>query len=192
MFGHVPLTFLNLSVLDRPAVDAEDLRGLLAVAKGRAGACEHGSLLGICEAWAPAGWERVAAEQGFALALNITGMAADRLLPPRRALPELAFRRVLDEAAARDLALLNGQAYGMPPEMFECICNLRLWHEDSFGYVGYAGGQAVTAAAAFPVAGTVYIALVATLPEAHGKGYAEAVMRQAIEQGCEQVDADEW
>jgi len=34
-----------------------------------------------------------------------------------------------------------------------------------------------------PVAGTIYVAFVATLPEAHGKGYAEAVMRHAIEQG---------
>jgi GNAT superfamily N-acetyltransferase len=57
-----------------------------------------------------------------------------------------------------------------------------LWHKDSFGYVGYAGEKAVTCAAAFPVLGTMYIALVATLPESHGKGYAEAVMRHAIEQ----------
>ena len=183
MFGHVPLPFFNLSIPDRPLADAEGLRGVLAVARERAGACEHGSMFGLCEVWAPEDWEQLAAKEGFAPAMNITGMAADRLLPPRRALPELAFRRVRDETTARDLAMINGQAYGMPPDLFECICNLHLWHEDSFGYVGYAGGRAVTAAAAFPVAGTMYIALVATLPEEHGKGYAEAVMREAIEQG---------
>jgi GNAT superfamily N-acetyltransferase len=68
-------------------------------------------------------------------------------------------------------------------ELFECICNLPLWREDSFGYVGYARGQAVTSAGTFPVAGTIYVAFVATLPEAHGKGYAEAVMRHAIDRG---------
>jgi GNAT superfamily N-acetyltransferase len=62
------------------------------------------------------------------------------------------------------------------------MCNLHLWHADSLGYVGYAGEKAVTSAAAFPVCGTMYIALVATVPESHGKGYAEAVMRHAIEQ----------
>jgi GNAT superfamily N-acetyltransferase len=62
------------------------------------------------------------------------------------------------------------------------MCNLHLWHADSFGYVGYAGEKAVTSAAAFPVRGTMYIAFVATVPEAHGKGYAEAVMRHVIEQ----------
>ena len=36
MFGHVPLPFFNLSVPDRPLVDAADLRLALAVAQDRA------------------------------------------------------------------------------------------------------------------------------------------------------------
>jgi ribosomal protein S18 acetylase RimI-like enzyme len=83
----------------------------------------------------------------------------------------------------RDLAELNAQAYHMPAEAFECIANMRLWHPDSYAYVGYLDGKPVSCAAALPVAGTVYIALVATLPEAQGKGYAETVMRQAVTQG---------
>lgn len=183
MFGHVPLPFLNMSTPECPLVSAEDLRGVLAIVQQRAAACEYDSLFALCEAWAPEDWRRVIAEAGFTVALNMTGMVADELLPPQRALPALEFRRVSDEGTARDLATINAQAYGLPMEMFECICNLHLWHEDSFGYVGYAGGRAVTSAATFPVAGTAYVALVATLPEEHGKGYADAVMRQAIEQG---------
>lgn len=182
MFAHVPLPFLNLSMPDCPLDHAEELRGALTVVTERAKTCEHASLLALCEAWAPAEWEQVALEAGFAMALNMTGMAADHLLPPRRALPELVFRRVSDETTARDLAMINAQAYGIPPDPFECLCNLHLWHEDSFGYVGYAGGKPVTSAAAFPVRGTMYIALVATVPEAHGNGYAQAVMRHTIEQ----------
>ena len=183
MFAHVPMSFLNLSIPDRPLEDAEDWRRALAVAKERAQACKYPSFVGLCEAWAPEGWERVAAEEGLALALHMTGMAADRLLPARRALPKLEFRRVLDETTARDLAMINAQAYQMPPAVFECLCNLHLWRSDSFGYVGYAGERAVTAASTFPVAGTLYVAFVATLPDAHGRGYAEAVMRQAIARG---------
>ena len=167
---------------DRPLPNAEALRGALDVVKARAKTCEWPSLLALCEPWAPAEWEQVALEEDFAMALNMTGMAADHLLPPRRALPELAFRRVSDETTARDLAMINAQAYGIRPDLFECLCNLYLWLADSFGYVGYAGEKAVTSAAAFPVNGTMYIALVATVPEAHGKGYAEAVMRHAIGQ----------
>src|ERR1043166_2807206 len=54
-----------------------------------------------------------------------------------------------DAAKAPDLAMINGHAYGMPLDLFECMCNLYLWHDDSFGYVGYAGGRAVATAAAF-------------------------------------------
>jgi GNAT superfamily N-acetyltransferase len=79
--------------------------------------------------------------------------------------------------------MINGQAYKMSLDLFECMCNLYLWHPDTFGYIGYAAGKAVTCAAVLPVAGTIYVAFVATLPEAHGKGYAEAVVRHAIEQG---------
>jgi hypothetical protein len=79
--------------------------------------------------------------------------------------------------------MINAQAYGMPAEMFECICNMNLWHTDSFGYVGYTNGRAMTSAATLPVAGTLYVAFVATLPECHGKGYAEAVMRHAMLEG---------
>ena len=182
MFAHVPLPFLNISTPDCPLATAEQLRDTLAVVRGRAKTCGHGSLLALCEPWLPDEWEQVAVEEGFAMALNMTGMAADHLLPPRRALPELAFRRVSDEKTARDLAMINAQAYGIPAELFECMCNLYLWHEDSFGYVGYAAGTAVTSAAAFSVGGTMYLAFVATVPESHGKGYAEAVMRHAIAQ----------
>jgi hypothetical protein len=55
----------------------------------------------------------------------------------------LEYRRVQDAATARDLAELNMQAYGLPLEMGECICNLHLWKEDSYGYVGYVDGQPV-------------------------------------------------
>ncbi len=187
-FGHVPLPFFNISTIDRPLADTADLRGLLALARKRADACEHGSLVTLCEAWAPDGWEAVVAESGWTPMMNMTGMEASELLPPRRAPPKLELRRVMDEATARDLATINAHAYGMPPELFECICNLHLWHEDSFGYVGYADGRAVSAAATFPADGTVYVALVSTLPDANGKGYAETVMRHAIAQGREAMN----
>jgi GNAT superfamily N-acetyltransferase len=98
-------------------------------------------------------------------------------------LAELDIVRVTSDALARDLATLNAHAYHMPVDGFECISNMRLWHSDSYGYVGYLDGKPVSCAAVFPVLGTVYVALVATSPEARGKGYAERVMRYAVTQG---------
>lgn len=182
IFGNVPMPFLNISIVERSAANGGEFRKALGVAVARAKAAPHPSLVALCEEWLPADWKEIAAEQGLAPMMNLTGMAVERLLPPRRALPNLKFVRVSNDAAARDLAMVNAQAYHMPAEMFECICNLHLWRSDSCGIVGYADGRAVTAAATFPVAATTYVALVATLPDEHGKGYAEAAMRKAIEE----------
>lgn len=183
MFGHVPLPFLNLSAIDQPKTDETSLRSALRRAKARMAGCAHGSMLCLAEEWVPEEWQRTMADEGLGYVMNLTGMATERMLPPRRPFPAMEIRRVTNLATATDLAMVNGAAYGMPDEMFGCICNMHLWHEDSFGFVGYVDGRAVTAAATFPVAGTVYVAFVATVPDQHGKGYADAVMRHAIEQG---------
>ncbi len=180
MFAHEPLSFLNVSVFDRPMREAGEFRAALALANARARACAHPTMLGLCTAWAPADWLDLAAAEGLAPALNMTGMAADALAPARRAPPALDYRLASDIATATDLAMINAHAYGMPTAESECLCNLHLWREQSFGVVGYADGRAVTCTAAFVMADMIYIALVATMPDAHGQGYAEAVMRRAI------------
>ena len=49
--------------------------------------------------------------------------------------------------------------------------------------MAYDHGGAVSTASSIPVGEVMYIALVATLPGQQGKGYAEAVLRQAVAQG---------
>ena len=66
--------------------------------------------------------------------VNLIGMAASERLLPRRASPTLELRRVLDEATARDCAVMP-TLKACCQKLFERICNLHLWHEDSFGYV---------------------------------------------------------
>ncbi len=178
MFANTPLSFLNISTPDQPATDETAFRHLLALAKTRAAACPHDSLLALCEPWVPAGWQSLAAAEGFAPIMDLTGMDVEDLLPPRRPEPNLDFCLVTNDATAQALATINAHAYGMPPELFECMFNMHLWHADSAGVVGYQDGRPVTCAASFPAAGTVYVALVATMPDAHGKGYAEAAMRR--------------
>jgi GNAT superfamily N-acetyltransferase len=182
-FANLPLSFFNVSVQDQPAMSEAELRRMLAVMQRRARRCAHPSEIALYEKWVPGRWREIAAEEGFRFSLTMTGMATEALLPPRRPPPKLAYRRVQEDAEARDLAMINAQAYGMPAETWECLCNLRLWQPDSYAYVAYDNGRAVAAASSLPVGEVMYIALVATLPEQHGKGYAEAVMRQAIEQG---------
>jgi GNAT superfamily N-acetyltransferase len=182
-FGNVPLIFLNVSVVTRPAADGGDLRELLRRVRDRGSRCEHPWGVVLRVDWMPEGWEQILGEAGLTPILPMTGMEGGELPAPRRPPAALEIRRVVDDATARDLAILNAHAYHVPPELFECICNTRLWREDSFGFVGYDGGKPVSCAAALPVAGTVYIALVATMPGEQGKGYAETVMRRAVSEG---------
>lgn len=183
--GNVDLPFLNACLHDGPLSDLDTVRARLRTAKDLAADCPHPWLFVLCEDWAPMGWEGVLEEEGFEVAIVSTGMVADDLSPPSRPLPELEFRRVLTEDTARDVAELNGHAYEMPLSMVECICNLHMWHEDSYGYVGYLDGTPVTCSATFPVNNTAYVAFVATHLDHLRKGYAEAVMRHSVQKGME-------
>ena len=178
--GHVPLPFLNVAFQNAPAESVEAFRGVLADAARQMADCHFPAFVAVREDWLPAGWESVAAEAGKASAMGLTGMETDAVLPARRPAPPLELRRVVDDGTARDIAMLNADAYGVPGELFECMCNTHIWREDTHGFVGYLDGQPVTSAAAFPVAGTVYVALVASQPALQGRGYAETVMRHAI------------
>jgi GNAT superfamily N-acetyltransferase len=182
LFANKPLAFFNLSVLDR-AMDATALREAFAVATLRASGCPHDSYVAFSESLVPQEWRACAALAGWHPAMDLTAMDAAVLLPPRRDLPSLQFQRVTDKRTATDLALVNAHAYALPVDSFGCMFNLDLWREDSIGIVGYFDGLAVTASAVFPVAETAYAAFVATLPEHHGKGFAEAALRHAIPAG---------
>jgi GNAT superfamily N-acetyltransferase len=181
--GNVPLYFLNASILLRPAATLDELRILLDAEAELSSWCKFPRGVIIREDWMPSGWEALAHRAGFEPVMPMTDMEAFELLPPRRPLPALDIRRVKNDGMARDLAEINAVAYDVPMELFECICNMYLWQADSYGFVGYHDGRPVTCAAAFPVNGTVYLAYVATRPEAQGKGYAAAIVRHTITQG---------
>jgi GNAT superfamily N-acetyltransferase len=182
-FANVSLTLLNVSIVTRPAETSRELRALLDTAADHAEACTHPTSVLLREDWLPTGWVYLVAEAGLSPMIPLTTMETEAVAPPVRALPKLDARRIADDAMARDLARLNALAYHMPPGAFDCIGNVHLWRADSLAYVGYVGSKPVSCAAAFPVGGTVYIALVATLPEEQGKGYAEIVMRKALTEG---------
>jgi GNAT superfamily N-acetyltransferase len=181
-FANRPLAFFNLSMLDRPLVEADAFRDALGVARTRASACRHSSFLALCGDWAPPSWEDLSAQAGWLRAMSLVGMAAQRLLPPRRPGPSLAFRPIGDPATALDLGLVNALAYEMPPETFDCVAEMALWNGASFGAVGYDDGRPVACAATFLVGEIIYVAMVACAPGLHGRGYGEATMRWAIDQ----------
>ena len=182
-FCDVPNLFFNLWIQSTPAIMREKFLAVLATGAERASASAN--LVGgiIREDWAPSDWETLIGTKGLTKMVPMISMEAEDLLPPRRALADLEIRRIEDDGGATDLAMLNADAYSMPRDLWDCISNMRLWHPDSFGFVGYKDGVPVSSAATLPVLGTVYVALVATSPKEQGKGYAEAVMRRAVVEG---------
>ena len=183
-FGNVPLLFFNAWIQTRPASTPTEMRSLLQTGIERAATCSYPAAGILRPDWLPAGWEELVREAGLAPLMSLSGMEALHIIGPRRLPPSIQIRRVTDEATARDLAEVNALAYGMPKEGFECMANFHFWDDSAFaGWVGYVDGNAVSTAAALPVAGTVYIAMVATLPGQQGKGYADTVVRHAIAQG---------
>ena len=180
-FSNTPLSFLNISIFDQPLTDIPTLDQGLARAIQEADSCPFAWLHALCTVELPAGWEETLAARSMVSIMNLTGMEADKLAEPLRPLPILDWRPVTDVKTATDLAHINAHAYGMPSELFDSICNLHIWKDDCIALVGYLDDQPVTSSAAIPVAGTIYIALVATHADHRGKGYAEACIRQVVE-----------
>ena len=180
-FGNTPLSFLNISLFDHPLTDLASLDQGLGRAIAEAESCPYAWLHALCTDELPAGWEETVSAHSMAAIMNLTGMAADQFLEPIRPLPTLDWRRVTDIKTATDLAHLNAHAYGMPAELFDAVCNMHIWQDDCVAMVGYLDDQPVTSSAALPVAGTIYIALVASHADHRGKGYAEACIREVVE-----------
>jgi len=172
--------FFNMITINGPTQDEAALRQAISTARGYADRCPHDAMLLLSPDWLPERGAGILADEGLAYSMSMWGMAADGLAPPRRDEPALEYRIAADEATALDVGRVNADAYGMPHEAFAVTGNLHLWTGTQVAVVGYEDGRAVTAAQAYLLGDRIYIAMVATLPSLHGKGYGEAAMRRAI------------
>jgi GNAT superfamily N-acetyltransferase len=94
----------------------------------------------------------------------------------------LQMRRVTDEAQLMVYADINCEGYGFLPDWGRMgLRGTHLWTERAHSYLGYEGDHAVCAASAIAHDGNLYLALVATRPNAQRKGYGEAVVRHVLQ-----------
>jgi len=117
---------------------------------------------------------------GLYRTVELPGMAAARLLPPRRALPVLEIRRVCDEMTRLAFCDVGSTCFNVPIHWFREIF---LWDpvwKGFQGWVGYFNGEPVATAAAVVACGVAGVYNVATLPTHRRLGCAEAVMRHAL------------
>ncbi|MBK9170906.1 MAG: GNAT family N-acetyltransferase [Bryobacterales bacterium] len=122
-----------------------------------------------------------ASRYGLRLSTELPGMVAPSLAPARRKLPPFVLRRVGDAATRLAFCDIGSACFHVPVRWFREIFLIdAVWHGDFRGYVAYAGGEPVATAATLPAAGVVGIYNVATLPLQRGKGYGEAILREAL------------
>ena len=137
--------------------------------------------------------ERICERKGLRLAVQLPGMVSDGLRPPRRALPKLEIRRVVDEATRLAFCDIGCICFHVPLDWFRDIfLRSQLWDNGFVGYVGYVNGEAVVTAATVTAAGAVGLYNVAPLPSHRRPGHGEAVVRYALERareesGCERT-----
>ncbi|WP_017668039.1 GNAT family N-acetyltransferase [Sandarakinorhabdus sp. AAP62] len=172
--------FFNMLTIDRPVGDLAALHETLREARQFEARCPHDAMLSICPEWLPTGAEEVLTEHKMVFYMKMWGMCADSVLLPRRPAPPLDFRVAADRTTALDIGIINAAAYGIPPEAMAVTGVIPDWSGQAYGIVGYDGDTAVTSTLSFITGDMIYIAMVATLPDLHGRGYAEAAMRRAI------------
>ena len=126
---------------------------------------------------------RIFSRHGLRPLTEAPGMYAERLAPLRRGLPSMDIRPVNDENTRGAFAHLMSVAFDIPYSVCLAIYGAeRAWTGELKGYVGFVNRRPVTTAAAIITGDVIGLYSVATLPECRRLGYAEAIMRQIVEE----------
>jgi GNAT superfamily N-acetyltransferase len=183
IFTGLPIPFFNAAVVTARSVSASSLQ-----AQGRQ-ACEwagrqsvpwmflvtHDALASGVDAAA------VLDSCGLTPMLPMTGMRAQRIAPAARTALGLELEVPHDDAAYGAIFDVNAAAYGVPLDACKTTYATRAFWGNHVPALGRVDGAPVASAAVFMVEGYRYVALVATLPDRQRRGYAEAVMRHALD-----------
>lgn len=130
--------------------------------------------------------ERVFKRHGLRHLTEAPGMYTEQLAPAKRALPQLEVRPVADEETRKAFAEVMSVAFEIPHSVSVAVYGAeRAWQGNFQGYVGYSKGRVVTTAAGVITGDIVGLYSVATLPQHRRLGFAEAIMRQVIQQAQE-------
>ena len=184
-----PFTFWNAIFLSEPVADARKLDFRISTAvtymKGKA----HAGMIWICEEYlngdASEKLPEILKKEKLEPAVSTTGMAGE-IFPLRApAHPSLQIERVSDESMLRKNADINCEAYGLPREWGLNALTPKFWTQEAYSYLGYENGRAVCTASVLVNEGCLFLALVATRPDARKKGYGEAVVRHALRRAHE-------
>jgi GNAT superfamily N-acetyltransferase len=118
---------------------------------------------------------------GLAPLMPLTGMRAAVISAPTSRPDGLRMEIPQDDDACADVLNVNALAYGMDLEAGQVLMGRRAYWDSHVPVVGSVDGTPVCCTAVMMIDGYRYVALVATDPAHQKRGYADAVMRRALE-----------
>ena len=126
--------------------------------------------------------DTVCDHHGLVNAADSPGMEVDVLPPPGRDLPAVVCRQVGLDAPARDFALLVASSFLIPLPVAEAMYTQPgPWTGALHGWIGYMDGLPVATTATITAVGVTGVYSVSVDPLHRRRGYAEALMRLALE-----------
>jgi GNAT superfamily N-acetyltransferase len=181
IFSGVPISFFNIAVLTGSGLSAEALSARGREACAWAAAHDVPWMLVVTHELLDPGVDAAATLDacGLAAVMPMTGMSA-RTVGAAAAVPGLQLTEPQEDRGCAALLDVNGRAYGMDMEAGKAAIGSRAFWKDHFPVLGVSGGKPVSSAAVLMVDGLRYVALVATDPDHHRRGFADATMRQAL------------
>jgi ribosomal protein S18 acetylase RimI-like enzyme len=188
----VQFQMFNAAFLNSRVTGREDLEARLARAQSLFLARREAWSFWICEDWLawPARRALVAACEKFGLraAAEMPGMAADSLREAKRAAPRMEIVRASagDSRVMADFRTIGALCFHVPPAWFREVFDDTMPTREFICRVGYSAGLPVATAATVVSHGVIGVYNVATAPDERGKGYAEAMTRQAIAEAARQ------
>jgi ribosomal protein S18 acetylase RimI-like enzyme len=123
----------------------------------------------------------IMAQERLAPSVPMTGMVGDILPLDAPVNPALRFVRISDEATIRACFEINCVSYHLPMESARSLVGEHtLWQQHAYGFVAYEEDWPVATATTIVNEDCLFLFMVATMPEARRKGYAEAVVRHSL------------
>lgn len=182
LYSGLPIAFFNVGVVTDDSVSRGALEAYTRAARRfAAGRSVPWLLIVTHEALAAdVDAEAVLDSCGFTPIIPLTGMRTERLAPAARTASGLEIGIADDDAACADAIDVNAAAYGMDLDACKPSLGRAFWQNHVLA-LGRAGGKPAASTAVLDVEGYRYVALVATTPEQQRRGYAEAVMRHALD-----------
>ncbi len=184
-WADVPFAFWDVMFLAEPILTTQGLREQLRSASSYMRGKRQAGFLVLADELlqlTPEDAKAVLEEERFTYAMRMRGMDGDvRAFSPASPVAGLEIRRVTDDAMLEAYALLNCEAYSMPPAIAASSLT-PLWREPAFSYIGYVDGQPVSASSTIVHDGHLYVGLVATHESHRRRGYAEALLRHSVGQ----------